>query len=214
MSNLVKICGIKTPEFIDICAEANADFIGFVNFAKSPRHASLADIAKLIDHAQPTKLERVVLSVNPSYDDMWEIGKIGADYIQLHGDETPLFCQDIKTTSNLKVIRSISVETLADIEAARQYENIVDILLFDTKPIAGAELPGGNGQTFNWNLLNNQKFNCQTMLAGGLNASNVTQAMQQSGIDNVDVSSAVEKTRGNKDKTLIEEFIQSVKGNK
>lgn len=214
MSNLVKICGIKTPEFVDICAKAGADFIGFVSIKKSPRYIDIATIGKLIDHAQPTKMERVVLTINPTYDEMWEINKLGADYIQLHGQETSLFCQDIKATSNLKIIKAISVETAEDIEAARQFENIVDILLFDTKPIAGAELPGGNGQPFNWNLLKNQKFNCQTMLAGGLNASNVSLAMQQSGIDNLDVSSAVEISRGNKDKALIEKFIQSAKGKK
>ncbi|PCI86173.1 MAG: phosphoribosylanthranilate isomerase [Hyphomicrobiales bacterium] len=214
MNNLVKICGIKTPEFVDICAKADADFIGFVSIKKSPRYIDLATIGKLIEYAQPTKLERVVLTINPTYDEMWEINKLGADYIQLHGDETPLFCQDIKATSNLKIMKAISVETAEDIEAARQFENIVDILLFDTKPLAGDELPGGNGQPFNWNLLQDQKFNCQTMLAGGLNASNVQQAMQQSGIDNVDISSAVEISRGNKDKALIEKFIQSAKGKK
>ncbi|MBL1419951.1 MAG: phosphoribosylanthranilate isomerase [Alphaproteobacteria bacterium] len=212
MNNLVKICGIKTPEFVDICAAAGADFIGFVSIKKSARYIDIATIGKLIEHAQPTKMERVVLTMNPTYDEMWEINKLGADYIQLHGDETPLFCQDIKATSNLKIMKAISVETADDIEAARQFENIVNILLFDTKPIAGDELPGGNGQPFNWNLLHDQKFNCQTMLAGGLNASNVQQAMQQSGIDNIDVSSAVEISRGNKDKALIEQFIQSAKG--
>ena len=212
MTNLVKICGIKTPEFIDICANAGADFIGFVSIKKSPRHVDLATLGKLIEYTQQTKLERVVLTLNPSYDEMWEISKLGADYIQLHGDETALFCQDIKATSNLKIIKAISVQTADDIDAAHQFENIVDVLLFDTKPIAGDELPGGNGQPFNWKLLKDQKFNCQTMLAGGLNAGNVKLAMQQSGIDNVDVSSAVEISRGTKDKALIEAFIQSAKG--
>lgn len=214
MTHLIKICGIKTPEFVDICAQAGADFVGFVSIAKSPRHIDLPTIGKLIEYAKPTKLERVVLTLNPSYDEMWEINKLGADFIQLHGDETPLFCQDIKATSNLKIIKAVSVETMDDIDAARQFENIVDILLFDTKPMAGEELPGGNGQPFNWNLLNDQKFNCQTMLAGGLNAGNVQLAMQQSGIDNVDISSAVEISRGVKDKALIKAFIQSAKGNK
>lgn len=209
----IKICGIKSFEYIDICAQAGANYIGFVNFAKSPRHVELSDLKPLIDHARThAGLNSVVLSVNSSQTDIKKIISFAPDYIQLHGNETPAQCQAIKSSGKIKIIKVISVESAQDIQAAHAFENIVDMLLFDTKAIQGAELPGGNGQAFNWNLLNDQKFQCQTMLAGGLNASNVTLAMQQSGIHIVDVSTAVESTRGNKDKALIESFIQSVKG--
>lgn len=211
----IKICGIKSFEFIDICAQAGASYIGFVNFAKSPRHVELAELKQLIDHTRShTKLSSVVLSVNSSQADLEQIISFAPDYIQLHGNETPAQCQAIKAGCQVKIIKVISVETQADVESAHDFENIVDMILFDTKAIEGAELPGGNGQAFNWNLLKDQQFNCQTMLAGGLNASNVGLAMQQSGIHIVDVSTAVESSRGNKDKALIESFIQSVKGNK
>lgn len=210
MSIQVKICGIKTTSFIDICAKAGANYVGFVSIAKSPRYVETAVMSTLIDYAKP-KIDSVVLTLDPSYDEMWEIARLAPDYIQLHGDETPLFCQDIKTTTNLKVIKAISVATMEDIILARQYENIVDILLFDTKPVAGEILPGGNGRTFNWSLLSKQTFNCQTMLAGGLNRDNVNLAIQQSGIDQVDVSSTVESSRGVKDQALIEQFINSAK---
>ncbi|MCJ8325432.1 MAG: phosphoribosylanthranilate isomerase [Rhizobiales bacterium] len=210
MKNSVKICGIKSTQHIEICATAGADYVGFVNFVKSPRHLELAEIAPLIKFAKPL-LNSVVLKVNPSYDDMWDVARLEPDYIQLHGDETPLFCQDIKATTNLKVIKAISVETMDDIVTARAYEDIVDILLFDTKSPKDALLPGGNGQTFDWALLSKQSFNCQTMLAGGLNHDNVQLAMKQSGINQVDVSTEVEITRGVKDPALIEQFISSAK---
>lgn len=210
MNNSVKICGIKSTKFIEICAAAGADYVGFVNFAKSPRHLELDEIAALIEFAKPL-VDSVVLKVNPSYDEMWEIARLAPSYIQLHGDETPLFCQDIKTTTNLKVIKAISVETMADIEAAHAYEDIVDILLFDTKAPKDALLPGGNGQAFDWALLSKQSFNCQTMLAGGLNRDNVQLAIKKSGINHVDVSTEVEITRGVKDQTLIEQFIKNTK---
>lgn len=210
----IKICGIKNFEFIDICAQAGATYIGFVNFAKSPRHVEVAALQPLIEHTRNhANLNSVVLSVNSSQADLAQIISFAPDYIQLHGNETPAQCQALKNNHKVKIIKVISVETRADVEAAHEYENIVDMILFDTKAIAGAELPGGNGQAFNWNLLKDQQFNCQTMLAGGLNASNVGLAMQQSGITQVDVSTAVEKSRGNKDKALIESFIQSAKGN-
>lgn len=210
----IKICGIKSFEFIDICALAGADYIGFVNFAKSPRHVEMSELKQLIDHtASHTNLNSVVLSVNSSPADIQQIISFAPNYIQLHGNETPAQCQAIKAGSQIKIIKVISVDSPQDIESAHAYEDIVDILLFDTKPIEGAELPGGNGQAFNWELLNDKKFQCQTMLAGGLNASNVGLAMQQSGIINVDVSTAVELSRGVKDQALIEAFIKSVKGN-
>lgn len=209
----IKICGIKSFEFIDICAQAGADYIGFVNFAKSPRHVKMSELKQLIDHTRThAHINSVVLSVNSSPADIAQIAAFEPDYIQLHGDETPKFCQNLKATTKLKIIKVISVETIADIELALAFESIVDMLLFDTKAIEGAELPGGNGQAFNWELLKGQKFQCQTMLAGGLNASNVALAMQQSNINIVDVSTAVEISRGVKDKALIENFIQSAKG--
>lgn len=209
----IKICGIQNFEYIDICAQAGATYIGFVNFAKSPRHVEMAELKSLIDHTRNhSALNSVVLSVNSSQADIDKIASFEPDYIQLHGNETPKFCQNLKATTKLKIIKVISVEKLTDIESARQFENIVDIILFDTKAVEGADLPGGNGLPFNWDLLKGQKFQCQTMLAGGLNASNVGVAMQQSGIMQVDVSTAVEITRGNKDKALIEAFIQSAKG--
>lgn len=213
MNLKVKICGIKSPELIDTCINAGADYVGFVHFPKSPRHLDMVDIANLTHHASG-HIHSVVLTVNPTQSEVSQISNLNADYIQLHGKETPEYCQNIKNTTNLKVIKAISVENETDIQAAKAYENCVDILLFDSKPVKGAELPGGNGQAFNWNLLLGQKFNCQTILAGGLNASNVNLAMQQSGIIQVDVSSEVEITRGNKDKALVEAFIQSAKGKK
>ncbi len=211
MANLVKICGIKSLEFIDICAAAGADFIGFVNFAKSPRHVDISDLERLINHT-PKTMKSVILTVNAPMSEIEQIAKFKPSYIQLHGNETPVDCQKIKNKTGLAIIKAIAIDNTDDVKKAYLYQNVVDILLFDTKPIKGAILPGGNGQAFNWALLAGEKFNCKTMVAGGLNVNNIALAMQQSNIYNVDVSSAVEQVRGVKDKNLIEQFIKKAKG--
>ena len=211
MTNLVKICGIKTQKFIDICVNAKADFIGFNNFAKSPRYVSMNAMDALITHA-PKSVKTVILTVNPSLADIEKIARLNPDYIQLHGQETTELCDYIKSKTKMNVIKEVPIANEDDVLNARSFEKHVDILLFDAKPIAGAILPGGNGQAFNWQLLEDQNFECQTMLAGGLNSTNVELAMAQSHINVVDISSAVEIERGVKDQNLIEEFIRKVKG--
>lgn len=211
MANQIKTCGIKSISFIDICAQAGADYIGFVNFEKSPRHIDIEALGILIKHTPPS-VKTVVLTVNPNPQQFAKIASFRPDYIQLHGNESVEFCQLIKSQTEMKIIKAIATEEAEDVAQARKFENHVDILLFDAKPIKGAELPGGNGQAFNWSLLKDQHFNCQTMLAGGLCINNVEIAMAQSGINSVDLSSALEIKRGIKDKYLIEEFIKKVKG--
>ena len=99
----------------------------------------------------------------------------------------------------------------SDVDAARAYDGLVDHLMFETKPAADAERPGGLGLTFDWSLISGRRFERPHFLAGGLDPWNVAEAVQQSGAPMVDVSSGVERGPGVKDPHLITAFLEAVR---
>jgi len=105
-------------------------------------------------------------------------------------------------------MKALAIASPADVRHARAYEHIADILLFDAKPDA---LPGGNGLTFDWQLIANEKWSKPWMLSGGLTPDNVAGAIRTTRARGVDVSSGVERSRGEKDPVLIERFIASAR---
>ena len=205
----IKICGLSTPESITTAIEENADFIGFVFYEPSPRHLEI-ETAKYLTAAVPDNIKKVGLFVNP--DDKYleqVINEVSLDIIQLHGDETPEHVSEIKQKFNLPVIKSFPISTKKDLEAIMTYDKIADWFLFDAK---GEELPGGNGKSFDWNILKNFKTTTPWMLAGGLEPNNVAAAVRILKPDAVDVSSGVEtNTQGEKDSDKIRSFILAVK---
>ena len=107
------------------------------------------------------------------------------------------------------MIKALSVAAADDLAPARDYAEVADMLLFDARPPrAPAALPGGNGQAFDWRLLAGLELPCPWLLAGGLNAANVQEAVRLSGARAVDVSSGVEAAPGRKDPAKIEEFLK------
>ena len=101
-------------------------------------------------------------------------------------------------------MKAIAISDAADVQRAHDYEAVADILLFDAKPDA---LPGGNGLVFDWQLIAKEKWSKPWMLSGGLNPGNVAEAIRVTHASGVDVSSGVEKSRGEKDVRLIEQFV-------
>ncbi len=211
MSVEVKICGLKTPEMIDVAIEAGADYIGLVSFAKSPRHVDIETAAELAAHAQ-MRAHVVVLTVDASDALLADIAaEIGPDFIQLHGDETPQRVRDVHERTACKTIKALSIETADDVRGARRFADAADILLFDAKPPETSVLPGGNGEPFDWDLLEAHDWSIPTMLSGGLNRDNVAKAIARTGARAVDVSSGVESARGVKDAALIRAFVAAAK---
>lgn len=210
----VKICGLKTTEHIEAAYAAGADYVGFVDFAPSPRHLPLIEITEKIK-TLPSGMASVIVTVDPSDDWLKEADSSGADYIQLHGKETPRRISEIRTIcSSIKLVKALAVSNAYDLLAARQYEKKVDMLLFDAKPSNFASpglLPGGNGITFDWAILAGFESSLPWFLSGGLDANNVSKAIQQSGARYVDVSSGVESAAGVKDTALITEFLKAAK---
>lgn len=204
-----KICGLKTPETIDAAVSGGAFMIGFNFFARSPRYLSPA-LAGELGKRVPASTGRVGLVVDASDDEIAAIlTEASLDLLQLHGKETPGRVAAVKARFGLPVMKVISVADAADIASARAYEDAADRLMFDTKPpksMANA-LPGGNAISFDWSLLRDQSFRLPWMLAGGLHAGNLAQAVKATGAPAVDTSSGVEDRPGEKNINKIKEFL-------
>ena len=211
MSVLVKICGLKTPEALDVALEAGADMVGFVFFPPSPRHVGLAAAAEL-GRRVGDRARKVALTVDA--DDALLRGIIDAlrpDLLQLHGAETPARVQAIKARFGLPVMKAIAVEARADLAAVKRYNTVADRLLFDARAPREATRPGGLGKPFDWHLLEELDLAVPYMLSGGLDPDNVAAALRITSAPGVDVSSGVERAPGEKDHDKIRAFIRAAR---
>ncbi|MTD99391.1 phosphoribosylanthranilate isomerase [Paracoccus sp. YIM 132242] len=203
----VKICGLRRPEHIVAAAEAGARYVGLVFFPKSPRAVSIDEAAELAAHV-PVGVARVGLFVDPDDALLTEtLARVPLDIIQLHGSESPDRVAAVKALTGLPVMKSVGLSGPDDLPALTDYGLVADMLLVDAKPPKGADLPGGNGLAFDWRLLVGRKWLRPWMLAGGLTAQNVAEAIRLTGAPAVDVSSGVEIEPGVKDEALIRAFI-------
>src|SRR4029450_406153 len=129
------------------------------------------------------------------------------DLLQLHGKETIARVRDIKAKFALPVMKAIAVEASADLAALPGYASVADRILFDARAPMGATRPGGLGAVFDWHLLENLDLKLPFMVSGGLDASNVAEAVRVTRAGGVDVSSGVESSPGVKDPERIGGFI-------
>ena len=205
----VKICGVTRPQDIAAVADAGARYVGLNFFPKSPRFVSTETAAELAALA-PVGLCKVALVVDPSDALLDEItGTVPVDMIQLHGSEAPERVAEIKARYGLPVMKAVGIAGPEDLVKLDAYGRVADQLLVDTKPPKGAILPGGNGEAFDWSLIAGRRWPVPWMLAGGLTADTVVQAMRATGARQVDLSSAVESAPGVKDAALIQAFCQA-----
>ena len=211
MSLIIKICGLKTPETLEAAIAAGADWVGFVFFAKSPRNV-LLDEAKVLGQIVGSRAKKVALSVDADDAALADIEKaLTPDFHQLHGHESPERVAAIRAKIGRPVIKAIGIADAADLEAARTYETAADWLLLDAKPPKNAALPGGNGLPFDWQLLAGLDLQKPFMVSGGLDPSNVGEAIAISHPAGVDVSSGVEAAPGIKDPAKIRAFIEAAR---
>ncbi|SFL63648.1 phosphoribosylanthranilate isomerase [Methylorubrum salsuginis] len=208
----VKICGLGTEATLDAALDAGADLVGFVHFARSPRHLALDDAGRLARRARG-RAARVVLLVDP--DDALlaaAVERVDPDLIQLHGRESPERVAAIRRATGRPVMKALGIATADDLFGLPAYAAVADRLLLDAKPPPGATLPGGNGVSFDWGLLAQASLPAGTMLSGGLDARNVAEALARTGLTAVDVSSGVEVRPGEKDVGRIAAFVAAARG--
>jgi phosphoribosylanthranilate isomerase len=213
MASLVKICGLSTPEAVNSALTGGASFLGFVFFEKSPRHVAAETAGRLAAGARSSNVRTVAVTVDPSNERLDEImAGFGPDLIQLHGHESPARVREVKSRTGAEVIKAVPVSTTLEIAVAgRDYDAVADYLMFDAKAPADADLPGGNGASFDWDILHGVRLERPWFLAGGLDPWNVGEAIRRSGAKMVDVSSGVERGAGLKDPALIAAFLAAAR---
>lgn len=219
----MKICGLSTTSDMIAAVAAGATMVGLVFFKKSPRNIELnlaADLSVSLRSNTRLSVEIVALTVNPTDDELEAIcTQVKPDIIQLHGSETPDRVLEIKQKFKTSIMKAVGVSQADDFAKLAAYSAAADRLLIDAKPPKDSPLPGGNGLTFDWAILNalTQKVSggLPVMLSGGLNTTNIAEAVRLSVahpvISGIDVSSGVETLPGVKDKDLIEKFLRFAK---
>jgi phosphoribosylanthranilate isomerase len=205
----VKFCGLRSAADIAAAVAADARYVGFVFFPKSPRHISFEEATALALEV-PDGICKVALTVNA--DDAFLdalLAVVPIDMLQLHGSETPARVREVKARYGLPVMKAVGVADAGDLDQLDQYMAVADQILVDAKPPKGGDLPGGNGLAFDWRLIAGREWPKPWMLAGGLTPDNVAEAVQMTGARQVDVSSGVETAPGVKDAGLIAGFGQA-----
>jgi phosphoribosylanthranilate isomerase len=212
MPLLVKICGLKTPDALDAALEAGADMVGFVFFPPSPRNLGI-EAARTLGEQVKGRAKKVALSVDATDGELDRVVEaLKPDMLQLHGEETPERVAAVRSRFRLPVMKALPIEQKSDLAPIRIYEKVADWLLFDGRAPREATRPGGLGKTFDWTVLKNIDLKNPFMLSGGLDASNVAEALRITRAPAVDVSSGVERAPGEKDPDKIRAFIRAARG--
>ncbi len=209
---IFKICGLKEKDSVLCCEVNNVDFFGLIFYKKSPRNISYKNARELINFAKDLRITPVGVFVNQGVSELKEIiTYLNLHYIQLHGDESQEYIDEIKNTFCVKIIKKFSIESEKDLIKVNQINNI-DYLLFDYKPSSG-ELPGGNSKSFDWNLLKNAKFKLPWFISGGINESNIKNIKKTLNPNGIDLSSGVEESLGKKSNKKINNLLRLFYGN-
>jgi phosphoribosylanthranilate isomerase len=211
MSVLIKICGLKTPEALDVALAAGADLVGFVFFPASPRHVSF-EIAHVLGERVRGRAQKVALSVDATDEELAaSIEALRPDLLQLHGREAPDRVTAVRKRFGLPVMKALPIAERADLFPIRLYDTVADYLIFDARATHEATRPGGLGKSFDWRLLDALAVNVPFMLSGGLHAGNVAEALRITAAPGVDVSSGVERAPGEKDPDKIRAFVAAAR---
>jgi phosphoribosylanthranilate isomerase len=205
----VKICGLRTPADVAAVAASGAAYAGFVFFAKSPRNLTIP-AARELALAAPLGLAKVALVVDAEDAFLDAITEaMPLDMLQLHGHESPDRVAEVRARYGLPVMKAVGVADEGDLAAVFDYSLVADQILVDAKPPKNADLPGGNGLSFDWRLVAQRRWLRPWMLAGGLTPDNVAEAIRLTNARQVDVSSGVESAPGIKDAGRITAFVKA-----
>jgi phosphoribosylanthranilate isomerase len=193
----LKICGMKNSENIVEATALLPDFMGFIFWKPSPRFF-IGNLPEL-----PKSIQKVGVFVDAGFTEIVnKVLQYKLDFIQLHGNETPDFCESLQK-ENLKIIKTFSVGIAFDFTILEAYEPVVNYFLFDTK----GDAPGGNGQSFNWGILENYNSQKPIFLSGGIRLESIANLQKLNiPIFAVDVNSKFETSPGQKNISLLQQF--------
>ena len=207
MAVKIKICGMKFPENMEEIALLKPDYLGFIFYEKSTRY--FKNIIPNIDNS----IQKVGVFVNATYAEIKEkVKHYKLDLVQLHGEETPELCHKIETKL-VKVIKSFSVDNEFNLNTLELYKNSCSYFLFDTK----RKQYGGNGVTFDWNILEKYSLDKPYFLSGGIGIENSTALkdfLKKEFAKNcyvIDLNSKFETEPGMKNPETVNDFIKKIK---
>ncbi len=204
----VKLCGFTEEKSVEAAVAAQCNFLGFVFYDKSVRNISVqkaVQLSKLI----PKTIAKVAVVVDSDFDFLQQIAqKFSPEFFQFHGNESPEFLIETrKKFPQIKIIKAFKISEREDLDATKNFEKHADFFLFDSK-ISGEM--GGSGKQFDWKVLQNFNSKKDWFLSGGINIDNIEEAIAKSGAKMIDVSSGIEKIRGEKSPELIAAFMQKI----
>ena len=205
----IKVCGMTRLEDALCAAEAGADAIGFIFYRKSKRYIDPEEARLIIDQLPPF-IETVGVFVDKKREEVEEIIQFcRLGFAQLHGEESPKYCERLlRFASPCQVIKAFRVSGKTLAAEFKPYGPHVKAFLLDTYD---KKLAGGTGRSFDWSIIETLDLENPYILAGGLDARNVTDAIRAVRPSILDVNSGVEMMPGIKDHQLIREFVKTVR---
>ncbi|HEY4325814.1 MAG TPA: phosphoribosylanthranilate isomerase [Mucilaginibacter sp.] len=204
----IKICGLKDPGNIKAVSALEPDYMGFICYGPSPRFVSEVSLESLKDI--PDSIFKTAVFVNESTERINNlIDQYNFNAIQLHGDESPEFCNSFK--NKVSVIKAFGLNSDFNFEQLTAYKNKVDLFLFDTK----TNIHGGSGKTFDWSILNKYKLDVPFFLSGGLSLDNIEEIrnINHSQFYGVDLNSKFETEPGIKSIEKLEKAFDIIRQN-
>ena len=215
----IKICGITKLDQAQAIAQMGVDALGFICVSSSPRYinpTAIGQITSSLLSAQPeiarlSELDLIGVFLNSSISEISEtVALAGLNAVQLHGDESPEFCDQLRshlsaTHPKIRLIKALRVKDQSGLEKANLFSNVVDAVLLDAYD---PHMAGGTGKTLDWQMLRDFRPACDWWLAGGLSPENVADAIALVNPHGLDVSSGVEWTAGDKDLSKVKQFVQ------
>jgi phosphoribosylanthranilate isomerase len=202
----VKICGITQPEQGKAIAAFGATALGFICVPTSPRYVQTTQIQAVVEKL-PDKIDKIGVFANTSIEQIAQtVIHSGLTGVQLHGDESQEFCQQLrKSLPNIEIIKAFRIRSTEDIDKAIFYKASVDTLLLDAYH---PQQLGGTGQTLDWKMLQQCSLGYPWFLAGGLTPDNIVEALSQIQPSGIDLSSGVEHAPGDKDLNKVAKLFE------
>ncbi len=204
----VKICGMRENANIKAVAELNPNFMGFIFYPKSKRYVGESFDNEII-YSLPSNIETVAVFVNETHEKVLEISKkFQFAYVQLHGSETPEYCNKLKM-KGIKILKAFGVHAAFDWSRLIEYQQVCDYFLFDT---SSADY-GGTGLKFDWSILSNYNPQKPFFLSGGIGSddANTVLSLNYPYLAGIDINSKFEISPAIKDVNLLTEFLNKVK---
>ncbi len=200
-----KICGLTDTFTAQKIVTMGADTLGFICVPESPRYVSPEKIAEIIANI-PKNVSKVGVFVNSSIPEIVDLVEItGLTSVQLHGEETPQFCSDLREyLPHIEIIKAFRVQNAQFLSSIEEYYPVVDTLLLDAYQ---PNIYGGTGKQLNWQELTTFRPSVPWLLAGGINPDNVLNALNLVNCDGIDVSSGVESAPGKKDLDKVNQLF-------